>query len=343
MTTFEVELEQEKAEKIAAVASRAAGLAREFGQDPEDVAVFLRHYFRHVDAMDVDERRVEDLLGLVASHYRAALHRPAARAVISIRTPSQRDDGWTAGGATAVQIITDDRPFLVDSVTMELLRQDWSIREVFHPQFLVRRDLDGELRGIVRSTEAAHDPAVTAESWMHLEILPPARRDGTDTLIADLENGLLEVLRLVEEAVEDWQKMITRAEETIQLLKDPMRTAGRTEEAARTREFLAWLNANHFTYLGYREYSLVDKEGGATPLEPPAGRATTQGSARDDQQGGRPPLNPPPGAQRHRGAPGKTDIVCSSRSPPPVSASCAPTRTRRVPSMRCPNPAPGIT
>ena len=175
MTTFEVELEQEKAEKIAAVASRAAGLAREFGQDPEDVAVFLRHYFRHVDAMDVDERRVEDLLGLVASHYRAALHRPAARAVISIRTPSQRDDGWTAGGATAVQIVTDDRPFLVDSVTMELLRQDWSIREVFHPQFLVRRDLDGELRGIVRSTEAAHDPAVTAESWMHLEILPPAR------------------------------------------------------------------------------------------------------------------------------------------------------------------------
>ena len=131
---------------------------REFGQDPDDVAVFLRHYFRHVDAMDVDERRVEDLLGLVASHYRAALHRPAARAVISIRTPSQRDDGWTAGGATVVQIVTDDRPFLVDSVTMEVLRQGWSIREVFHPQFLVRRDLDGELRGIVRSTEAAARP-----------------------------------------------------------------------------------------------------------------------------------------------------------------------------------------
>ena len=44
--------------------------------------VFLRHYFRHVDAVDVDERSVEDLLGLVVSHYRAALHRPAARAVI---------------------------------------------------------------------------------------------------------------------------------------------------------------------------------------------------------------------------------------------------------------------
>ena len=94
--------------------------------------------------MDVDERSVEDLLGLVVSHYRRPLHRPAARAAIVIRTPSQSDDGWTAGGATVVQIVTDDRPFLVDSVTMEVLRQGWSIREVFHPQFLVRRDLGGD-------------------------------------------------------------------------------------------------------------------------------------------------------------------------------------------------------
>ena len=44
---------------------------------------------------------------------------------------------------------------------------------------------------------------------MHLEILPPQRPGHPDQLIADLEQGLLEVLRLVEEAVEDWQKMIT--------------------------------------------------------------------------------------------------------------------------------------
>ena len=282
VTTFEVELEQEKTEKIAAVAARGAVLAREFGQDPDDVQDFLRHYFRHVDAIDVDERRVEDLLGLVASHYRAAVHRPAARAVIMIRTPSQSDDGWTAGGATVVQIVTDDRPFLVDSVTMELLRQGWSIRDVFHPQFLVRRDLEGTLRGIVRSSEAAHDPAVTAESWMHVEILPPARPESPDTLVPELERGLLEVLRLVEEAVEDWQKMITRSEETIQLLKDPMRIAGRTDEAARARELLAWLNANHFTFLGYREYELVDRQGdGQRVLEPVP--ATGLGILRADQ------------------------------------------------------------
>ena len=47
---------------------------------------------------------------------------------------------------------------------------------------------------------------------MHLEILPPSRPRATPTqLAADLEQGLLEVLRLVEEAVEDWAKMQHRA------------------------------------------------------------------------------------------------------------------------------------
>ena len=78
MTTFETELEHEKAEKIKEVASRGAAMAAELGHDGEAIRGFLRHYFRHVDAVDVDERSVEDLLGLVISHYRAG-HAPAGR------------------------------------------------------------------------------------------------------------------------------------------------------------------------------------------------------------------------------------------------------------------------
>ncbi len=262
MTTFEVELEKEKAEKIAQVAARGAKIAAELGQDPDAVQTFLQHYFRHVDAADVDERSVENLLGLVEGHYRAAMHRPAARALIKVRTPGGNEDGWTPSGATVVQIVTDDRPFLVDSVTMEVLRQGWSIREVFHPQFMVRRDLEGTLHGIVRTGEADRDPTVIPESWMHLEILPPTRANGRDSLAADLEQGLLEVLRLVEEAVQDWQKMITRSEETIDLVRDRPVISGRVQQADLACELLSWLNANHFTFLGYREYEVVGDQPG---------------------------------------------------------------------------------
>ena len=56
--------------------------------------------------------------------------------------------------------------------------------------------------------------------------------------MSDLEQGLLEVLRLVEEAVEDWQKMITRSEETIELLKDRTAIGGRAEQADLACELL---------------------------------------------------------------------------------------------------------
>ena len=97
---------------------------------------------------------------------------------------------------------------------------------------------------------------------MHLEILPPSRPDGRDSLISDLEQGLLEVLRLVEDAVQDWQKMITRSEDTIEMLKDPAFIAGHAEQAALACELLSWLNANHFTFLGYREYDVLSDQSG---------------------------------------------------------------------------------
>ncbi len=281
MTTFEVELEREKTAKITQVAARGAAIAADLGQDPETVKVFLQHYFRHVDAIDIDERAVEDLLGLVESHYRAAMLRPPARATITVRTP-QDDAGWTAGGATVVQIVTDDQPFLVDSVTMEVLRQGWSIREVFHPQFLVNRDLNGTLHGIVTAGQVGQDPTVLQESWMHLEILPPARQEAPETLVPDLEQGLLEVLRLVEETVEDWEKMITRTQETIALLSDPALVGDRVEEAELAQELLGWLTSNHFTFLGYRAYELVTDADGPRYRPVPATGLGTLRADRDD-------------------------------------------------------------
>ena len=75
---------------------------------------------------------------------------------------------------------------------------------------------------------------------MHLEILPPARPDDARARWSpDLEQGLLEVLRLVEEAVEDWQKMITRSEETDRAAQGPeARPTVASEEAALACELL---------------------------------------------------------------------------------------------------------
>ncbi|WP_091518637.1 NAD-glutamate dehydrogenase [Microlunatus soli] len=253
MRATEADIEREKLAKIKSVAAKGAAIARRFGHEPERVKEFLGHYFRHVDADDVGIRTESDLLGLVVSHFRLAQERPADRAVVSVFTPMRDTDQWSVNGATVVQIVTDDQPFLVDSVTMEVIRQGWNIREVFHPQFLVRRDLAGHLQTIVRSSEAGA-PNVIGESWMHLEITPPA--DPSDSADEDLAAGLREVLGSVAEAVADWEKMRAAAGAAAADLRPAPTT--RDEDVDTARDLLEWLTRDNFTFLGYREFTVTE-------------------------------------------------------------------------------------
>ncbi|MGD7706633.1 NAD-glutamate dehydrogenase [Microlunatus sp. Y2014] len=227
--------------RLAEVAARATELAAEVGAGPEQAKEFLRHYFRHVDVDDVLARATDDLLGLVGAHYRLALQRQVATANVAVFTPRAAEDGWSAQGATVVQLITDDKPFLVDTVTMEVIRQGWSVREIYHPQFVVHRDVTGKLHDVVHTAEAKGDATAIHESWIHLELLPGP----THQTPADLADGLQRVLRDVEEAVEDWGKMRERAAAVV------------TDLEGEERALLEWLAGDNFTFLGYRRYRVA--------------------------------------------------------------------------------------
>ncbi len=57
-----------------------------------------------------------------------------------------------------IEIVTDDMPFLVDSVTQELARTNVAIHLVVHPQFVVRRDLHGRLLAVSGTLDSADAP-----------------------------------------------------------------------------------------------------------------------------------------------------------------------------------------
>ncbi|NYI69826.1 glutamate dehydrogenase [Naumannella cuiyingiana] len=258
------------------MAESGAERAAQLGGDPERVQVFLGHYFRHVDADDVVDRDVDDLLGLVASHYELALERPVGRSVVSVATPEAGAEGWSAGGATVIQIVTDDKPFLVDSVTSEVLAQGWAIREVFHPQFVVRRDITGKLYEVITHAEAEGDPNAVAESWMHLEVRRPPSGESLEALSERLTDRLRAVLTDVSESVADWPRMAERVADTMSELVAAGGDGPRAAEREQAIKLLDWLADDHFTFLGYRDY---DFDGtGYTPVQ-----GTGLGILRSDQ------------------------------------------------------------
>ncbi|MEW2317956.1 NAD-glutamate dehydrogenase [Streptomyces bauhiniae] len=221
--------------------------------DSEAVLAFLQRYYLHTAPEDLADRDPVDVFGAAVSHYRLAETRPQGTANVRVHTPTVEENGWTCSH-TVVEVVTDDMPFLVDSVTNELTRQGRGIHVVIHPQVVVRRDVTGKLIEVLPTGphgELPHDAHV--ESWIHVEIDRETDRADLKQISADL----LRVLSDVREAVEDWEKMREASIRIADELRDEPRPADLpAAEVDEARELLRWLSADHFTFLGYREYEL---------------------------------------------------------------------------------------
>ena len=238
------------------VIEAAAKLGDEAGR--ESLEPYLRHYYRHVPTEDLLTRDLADILGAAQSHKEIAAHRPVGTANVRVFTPTVEEHGWSCG-YTVIEIVTDDMPFLVDSVTAELSRQERAVHLVVHPQLVVRRDAVGELEAIL-GVDAMSDNEFGAgvESWMHVEV----DRQSTDAELTALAEGLRRVLSDVRECVEDWPKMQLECQQIAADLETEPPKVVDPEEIAHARRLLLWLADSHFTFLGYREYTLeqVDQE-----------------------------------------------------------------------------------
>ncbi len=290
-------LEQSKSELLTRLCSYAESKGAK-APDGVDLPSVMKAFYRHVAPEDLLERDAADLYGAVMAELRLAAERPQGKAAVRVFTPSVSVNGWSAGGHTVVEVVTDDMPFLVDSVSMALAEQQHDIHLVIHPQFVVRRDLGGQLHEILADQTEIDPHDIHRESWMHLEI-----DRVSDDELGEIQELLNKVLIDVRDAVEDWQRMHTQIDLIIKDIEDnpPPLAADELEQG---KSLLRWLADNHFTFLGYREYSLQGRgrprdadRGARHRLRDPARRPP--GPARAAGGGGLPrPRQAPAGARQ---------------------------------------------
>ncbi|MCI0688732.1 MAG: NAD-glutamate dehydrogenase [Sporichthyaceae bacterium] len=258
--------EKAKAELLDQAARSDLSVASDLGLSTEELAAFLSRYYRHAATDDLLGRSPENLLGAAVSQYQLAAQRPQGTANIRVYTPGVASDGWSAADHTVVEVVTDDMPFLVDSVTMLLSQQNRAIHVVIHPQLTVRRDLAGALLKVIDTADPHRMPDEAAiESWMHIEIDRETDPERLAALTADLQR----VLHDVREVVEDENKMRDAAARLSAELRGlPAGTA--LDDPNEVADLLDWLADDHFIFLGFREYAL-DVENGEDVLRPVPG------------------------------------------------------------------------
>ena len=170
-------------------------------------------------------------------------------------------------------------PFLVDSVTAELSRQERAVHLVVHPQLVVRRDATGVLQEIldVDATPARASSARHVESWMHVEIDRESPTRPAEAIAAALRRVLSRRARHGRGLAEDARRVRrARRRARRRAARRRRRRGGRQTR----RGLLSWLADDHFTFLGYREYAL-EREDGEDVLR--AGARHRPGLLRYDQ------------------------------------------------------------
>ena len=220
--------------------SAGAGVRRELTQR------FLRAYFHGVAEEDLAARTPQELSRAALAHLSFAARRTHGRSLVRVFNPEPGADGFESPH-TLVLTVTDDMPFLVDSLGMAFARADLAVHLIVHPVLPVKRDRRGRLLDIGTNGAA---PA-QAESWQLYEIDRVTDAQALQKLQQDLEATLADV----RATVRDWAPMRARVRALISELgtsPPPLPPA----EISEVVQLLDWMEGRHFVFLGYRHYRL---------------------------------------------------------------------------------------
>ena len=206
-----------------------------------EAQAFANAFYVRMSGDEFAQHGADGWAALAADILEFARARKPGKANVRLFNPTIKEHGWESPH-TVVQVVNDDMPFLVDSVTMALAEQGIGVHVLGHPVMAIARDKAGKLAAVGEGTP---------ESFIHLEVdrQPQAA-------MAAIRASIEKVLGEVRAIVADWNpmhaKMLAVAEDLGER-RMPVSEEGKRE----AQEFLRWAANDHFTFLGYREYKVA--------------------------------------------------------------------------------------
>ncbi len=213
---------------------------------------WVRQFYDTAALEDLKSWSIDDLYAAAANFLNNIYHRAPREIKIHIYNPNYELHGWQSSHSV-IEILCDDMPFLVDSIRMVLNRMHIPHFQIMHMGGLrVERNDENEIIRILKR-HAHPTQNVILEAAVFLEIECQTDPAILEELHRTLERTL-EDNRLV---FEDWMPMREKVRELIDELDKSTLKGLDKSEVEETKAFLQWIEDHHFTFLGIRDYELV--------------------------------------------------------------------------------------
>lgn len=208
---------------------------------------FIHHYYNHVSLEDLENLKTMDLRGAALAHWVLMGNRKPGTPKIRVYNPSFEQHGWQSTH-TIIEIVSDDMPMLVNSVSMDLKQRDLSIHLIIHPIMQAQRNSDGQLLALAENEDASKE--FLPESIMQFQI----DRITDPQMLNELQTSIGNVIANARCVYEDRLAMQDTMRSTASELKNHK---GSGPEAS---GLLDWLTQHRFVFLGYIEFKLNQKD-----------------------------------------------------------------------------------
>ncbi|NDF11465.1 MAG: NAD-glutamate dehydrogenase [Proteobacteria bacterium] len=209
--------------------------------------VFVREFYHGVSEEFLSSRKAENLSEAAHDLWQFIQNRGSGKFKVRVHNPS-----WDSQ-RSVLEILVDDSPFLIDSISATLNQLNLRIYQIIHPALKVSRDKSGVLQSI--ANEKNKDGSGTVEAIMHFQI----------SFIADkkeqqfVQDQISYALEAVGYAVQDWKPMLAVVQDTVAELENAPASMGK-DNVRELQEFFRWVADNHFTFLGICDYDLNGKK-----------------------------------------------------------------------------------
>ncbi|MGY8985101.1 MAG: NAD-glutamate dehydrogenase [Sphingomonadales bacterium] len=245
-TTVSINKRKEIISKTTQFATVKMGIA-----GSKELNSFIEGFYGTSPTEELINSNPERLFAVACSMKNFMNKRKLGTAKVKVFNPTVKRDGW-ASAYTILQVVNDDMPFLVDSISGGIsVTQRMDVFTMHHPQFFVERTKSGASAKVYNWAEATEEVRgkTIPESIMFIEI----EKVKDPKKLKELEEICLGILLDVRLAVSDWRSILSKVDETISALAKypPPITPDDVEE---TRGFIKWLVDDNFIFLGYREY-----------------------------------------------------------------------------------------
>ena len=239
--------------------------------ETDPVVAFAEIFLSRATKEFLHGRSADTLAHITLGAWRFLQDSQPDRVDVEVFNPEVDQEGWYAP-VTVLRTSISERPFIVDSLREFLHDLDLSIEYLIYPVMHVERNGNGDIISLRPSRDGE-----SKESLVHCEVSRIMDAGARESLRSEASRRLQDVIRVTD----DFHPMIDALNSTVVELAECVGALpDLREELEEVQAFLRWIRDGGFVFLGYREYDIVEFDGGpAIVVQPGSGLGVLRNEA----------------------------------------------------------------